>query len=118
MQWSEIIDISWSDHKLERCCASDKAGQRRWGADDWKLFKRRLKALEVAPTLKDMDGVPGKCHALHADRGGEFAVYLWGSYRLVFVPNHQPVPLLDAGGIDTASVTSIIITEVVDYHGR
>jgi toxin HigB-1 len=118
MPWSDIIDISWSDRKLEKSCASDKSGQRRWGADDWKLMKRRLASLIAAPTLKDMDGVPGRCHLLSADRNGRFALHLWGAYRLVFAPDHDPVPLLDDGGIDTSLVTRIVITEVVDYHGH
>jgi toxin HigB-1 len=118
MPWSDIIDISWSDRKLEKSCASDKSGQRRWGADDWKLIKRRLASLIAAPTLKHMDGVPGRCHLLSADRNGEFAVHLSGAYRLVLAPDHDPVPLLDDGGIDTSIVTRIVIKEVVDYHGH
>lgn len=118
MPWSDIIDISWSDRKLEKSCASDKNGQRRWGADDWKLIKRRLASLIAAPTLKHMDGVPGRCHLLSADRNGQFAVHLSGAHRLVFAPDHDPVPLLDDGGIDTSLVTRIVITEVVDYHGH
>ncbi len=118
MPWRHIIDISWSDRKLEKSCASDKSGQRRWGADDWKLIKRRLASLIAAPTLKHMDGVPGRCHLLSADRNGQFAVHLSGAYRLVFEPEHDPVPLLADGGIDTSLVTRIVITEVVDYHGH
>lgn len=64
-----------------------------------------------------MDGVPGKCHQLHADRAGEFAVNLWGPYRLIFEPNHDPLPLFDDGGIDKSKVTNIRIKEVDDYHG-
>jgi proteic killer suppression protein len=118
MQWSDIIDISWSDRKLEKSCATDKAGQRHFGATSWKLMKRRLASLAAAPALSDMEGVPGNCHPLRADREGYFAVHLWGQYRLVFAPDHDPVPRLGDGGIDTSAVTSIIITEVVDYHGR
>jgi toxin HigB-1 len=118
MLWRNIIDISWSDRKLEKSCASDKSGQRRWGADDWKLMRRRLASLIAAPTLKAMDGVPGKCHPLRADRDGQFALHLWGAYRLVFAPDHDPVPLLDDGGIDTSLVTRVVIAEVIDYHGR
>jgi proteic killer suppression protein len=118
MLWSDIIDISWSDRKLEKSCASDKAGQRHFGAPNWKLMKRRLAALRAAPTLTDMEGVPGNCHALSADREGEFAVYLWGQYRLVFEPNHEPIPRFDDGGIDKSRVTGVVITEVVDYHGH
>jgi proteic killer suppression protein len=118
MPWSYIIDISWSDRKLEKSCASEKSGQRRFGADDWKLMKRRLASLIAAPTLKAMDGVPGRCHPLGADRNGQFAVHLGGAQRLVFAPDHDPTPLLDDGGIDTSQVTRIVITEVVDYHGH
>jgi proteic killer suppression protein len=102
---------------LEKRCASDKQGRRKFGADHWRILQRRLASLLAAPTLKDMDGVPGRCHALGADRHGQFAVSLWGSYRLVFVPDHNPIPTLPDGGIDIASVTKISITEVVDYHG-
>jgi len=72
----------------------------------------------AARTLLDLDGVPGKCHQLRGDRAGSFAVYLWGPYRLILEPNHDPVPRLDDGGIDRSLVTRILITEVVDYHGR
>jgi proteic killer suppression protein len=77
-----------------------------------------LVALLGAPTLADMAGTPGNCHQLHADRSGEFAVGLWGSYRLIFVPDQDPVPTLDDGGIDRTKVTHIEIKEVVDYHGK
>jgi proteic killer suppression protein len=117
MSGSPIIDISWADHKLEKSCATDKAGLRRWGAEHWKIMKRRLASLRAAPTLKDMDGVPGRCHQLSADRAGEFAVSLWSAYRLIFVPDHDPVPAADDGGIAQDKVTKISITEVVDYHG-
>ena len=111
------IEISWSSRKLEKSCSDDHQGEKRWGTDHWKLLKRRLAALGGAPTLADMDGVPGNCHQLHADRDDDFAVELWGPYRLIFVPDHEPVPLLDDGGIDKTHVTHIMIKEVDDYHG-
>jgi plasmid maintenance system killer protein len=117
MLWSTPIDIAWADRKLAKACASDGQGRRRWGPDQWKLLKRRLASLEAARTLEDMDGVPGRCHQLRADRRDEFAVTLLGSYRLVFVPDHDPTPTLPHGGIDRGRVTRILITEVVDYHG-
>jgi toxin HigB-1 len=118
MVWSGIIDISWSDRKLQKSCANDKEGTRTFGRDQWKVLKRRIFSLEVAPTLADMNGVPGRFHELSADRSGHFSLDLRGSYRLIFQPDHDPLPLLDAGGIDRSRVTKIVITEVVDYHGR
>lgn len=80
-------------------------------------MQRRLASLLAAPTLKDMDAVPGRCHALGADRDGQFAICLWGSYRLIIVPDRDPIPTLADGGINLALVTKVSITEVVDYHG-
>ena len=117
MAWSDIIDISWSDRKLQKSCSSDKDGTPTFGADQWKVLKRRILSLEVAPTLADMYGVPGRFHELSEDRSGQFSLDLRGSYRLIFEPDHEPVPLLDDGGIDRTLVTKIVITEVVDYHG-
>lgn len=119
MLWRSLIKISWSDRKLEKVCSSDNAGRRRWGADHWKLLKRRIASLEAAPTLSDMEGVPGRLHGLHADRRGHFAVDLWGSVRLIFEPDHDPVPsLADGVGVDRTLVTDICIKEIADYHGR
>ena len=118
MLWSDIIDISWSDRKLQKSCSSDKDGKRTFGADQWKALKSRIVSLEAAPTLADMQGVPGRFHELSADRAGQFALDLRASSRLIFQPDHEPMPLLDDGGIDRTHVTKIMITEVVDYHGR
>jgi proteic killer suppression protein len=113
-----VIEISWSSRRLEKACSDDRHGQRQWGADNWKIFKRRLVALLGAPTLADMEDSPGRCHQLHADRAGDFGISLWGSYRLIFQPAHDPLPILKDGGVDTTLVTKIEIKEVVDYHGN
>jgi proteic killer suppression protein len=103
---------------LEKACSDDRTGSKHWGADQWKLLKRRLAALLAAPTLADMDNVPGNCHPLRADRAGDFAISLWGAYRLIFVPVDDPVPALEDGGIDRAKITHIRIKEVTNYHGN
>ena len=110
------IEIHWSDNKLEKACSHEKTGKLRWGAN-FRILQRRLESLEAAETLADMEGVPGHCHALRGDRAGQFAVALWGSYRLIFVVADKPVPRLEDGGIARARVTQIKLVEVVDYHG-
>lgn len=77
----------------------------------------RLAVLKNARTLADVPTTPSeRCHLLHSKREGQYAVALVHPQRLVFAPNHEPVPEKDDGGIDTAKVTSITIIEVVDYH--
>lgn len=112
------IDVAWADRKLAKACATDASGIKRFGTDEWRILKRRLASLFAAPTLADMQNVPGGCHALSGDRKGQFAVSLTGPRRVVFEPDHDPLPLLEAGGLDLHRVTAIQILEVVDYHGR
>ena len=37
-------------------------------------------------------------------------------YRLIFKPDHQPLPRKDDGGLDWDQVTKVLVTEVVDTH--
>jgi proteic killer suppression protein len=113
-----VIEITWANRKLEKSCSDDRRGAKDFGTEQWKVLSRRLVSLRAASTLADMRGVPGNCHGLSANRSGEFAVDLRGPYRLIFEPDHNPVPRLDDGGIDTSKVTNIRIKEVDDYHGN
>ena len=50
------------------------------------------------------------------DRQGQLAVDLVHPKRLVFEPDHDPLPTNAAGGLDWSQVTAIVIVEIVDYH--
>ncbi len=89
---------------------------RRFGAEHWQVLRRRLGVLGKAPTLDDLRGTPGRLHALTGSRSGQFAFDLRGPFRLVFEPNHDPLPSLADGGLDATRVTRIRILHVVDYH--
>ena len=55
-------------------------------------------------------------HQLEHDKEGQFAIRLTESDRLIFEPDHDPLPFLDEGGVDISRVTAIVIIEVVNYH--
>ena len=77
----------------------------------------RLAVLKNARNLSQVPARrPERRHMLTGNRQGQYAVDLAHPYRLVFVPNHDPVPRLDDGGVDLERVTAITIIEVVDYH--
>jgi len=113
-----VINVEFERSKLKKQCSTDSKGRRTWGADNWKLMKRRLAVLDAAPDLSSMKGLPGRCHQLTGDRAGQYALSLWGSYRLVFRPDHEPIPRLKDGGISETEITKILIVEVVDYHDK
>lgn len=88
-----------------------KYGQRA------KPLKLRLAVLRAAPSLDDVPrGPPERCHELTANRKGEFAVSIKDQWRLIFVPDHDPVPVRPDGGIDTKAVTDILVTEISDHY--
>ena len=82
-----------------------------------KALRTRLGVLENAPNLAAVPtDKPVRRHQLKANRAGQFAVDLVHPCRLVFKPNHAPIPRRPDGGIDTERVTAITIIDVVDYH--
>ena len=110
------MDVEFINKRVKKECSSEKAMKGRWGPMTAKKLKRRLADIEAAKTLADMRHLPGRCHELVADRAGQLAVDLDHPRRLIFKPNHHPVPIRAAGGLDWAGVTGIVVLEITDYH--
>ena len=82
-----------------------------------RTIQIRLAVLSNAPTLATVPHTPPeRRHLLSGDWSGHFAVDLVHPYRLIFEPNHEPVPRTGDGGIDIARVTAITSKGVFDYH--
>jgi plasmid maintenance system killer protein len=112
-----MMEISFSSRKIEKLCNSTKEMRAKLGDRCAKVVQQRLAEMKAADTLEDLGKVPGaRCHELKADRKGQLAVYLVHPKRLVFVPDHNPVPSKSDGGLDWAQVTRVLVTDVVDYH--
>ena len=111
------MDISFRTRRLRRTFNSEKELNRSYDRRMARAIMTRLailrnaRVLSLVPTSR-----PDRLHQLVGNKRGQFAVDLVHSYRLIFVPNHDPVPLKKDGGIDREKVTSIMIIEVVDYH--
>ena len=77
----------------------------------------RLSTLRAAPTLAHVPTAkPERLHQLSQDRDEQFAVDIKGQSRLIFVPDHDPIPRNADGGINKNEVTAICITEVNTQH--
>ena len=111
------MEISFANRRLERSFNSEKELIRRFGAPRARIIQARMAVLRGANNLGLVPRErPTRRHQLSQDRDEEFAVDLDHPYRLVFGPDHNPVPHLEDGGIDVSNVTAIRILEVVDYH--
>ena len=111
------MGITFRNSKLQRTFNSDRELRRTYGDNLAKKIRLRLAILVSAANLALVPAVPPtRRHALAQNRKGQYAVDLDGRNRLIFTPNHVPVPLKEDGGVDLESVTEITILEVVDYH--
>jgi proteic killer suppression protein len=110
--------VSFASKRMEREMANAAAIAKRYG-DLARRIMMRLEVLHQADCLSDVPiDPPPRRHMLAGNWDGCFAVDLNGNWRLVFRPNHDPLPSKEDGGIDLSKVTAIQILGVVDYHKK
>jgi proteic killer suppression protein len=109
------MEIDFKDKKLKALCEQEKLAQRKLGTQMAQKLKARLGDLDAASSVTALP-VVGRPHPLMGDRSGQYALDLVQPKRLVFEPDHDPVPRLKDGGIDWSQVTRICIIWIGDYH--
>ena len=111
------MDIAFHTNRLERTFNEERELVRTYGARMTRAIQRRLATFEEARTLSEVPtNPPDRRHQLQGGRRDQYAVDMIHPYRLIFEPNHGPVPRRPDGGIDTDQVTAITIIAVIDYH--
>jgi len=82
-----------------------------------RKLQQRLMELKAAICLGDILRVPPtRCHQLSGNREGQVSVDLEHPYRLLFISANDPIPVMENGGLDWASVSEIEIIEIADTH--
>lgn len=110
------MEISYKTGKLKKQLTDPKEMIKTFGPLARKV-NQRLKDLADADNLSIMRTLPSaRCHELIGDRKGELAVNVSGNYRMIFKPNHHPLPKKVDGGLNWEEVTKIQINEMEDYH--
>ena len=81
------------------------------------VIAKRMAVLNAAGNLALVPTTPPeRMHQLTGKLNELFAVDLVHPFRLVFKPNHEPLPRKNDGGIDRQRVEAITILDVIDYH--
>lgn len=110
------MEIKFKSNKLEKSLTIPSEISRTYGTMA-KLVNQRMKEFSASRNLSVLGTLPGpKCHELKGNRKGQLAVIISGNWRIIFEPEHDPLPLKTDGGLDWQQVTSIKILEVIDYH--
>lgn len=112
------MDITFRSEQLAKIFNSEKGLVREYGAENAVKIKRRMAVLMAANCLEEVPTrPPERRHELIGDRKGQFAVDLKHPQRLVFEPNHNPLPRKADDGLDLKKISAVTIIEVEDYHG-
>jgi proteic killer suppression protein len=106
--------INYQDEKLRKLCEIRREAEKKLGSDCAKKLRTRLSDLDAAIHVREL--IAGHPHPLERDRLGQFAVNLTGGKRLVFVPDHEPIPKDNQGNIDWSQIINITIVFIGDYH--
>lgn len=111
------MEITFISRKLQKVCNSEKEMRARFGKPLAERLQQRLAELKAADTLEDIRRLPpARCHELSQNRKGQLAVDVVHPKRLIFEPDHNPVPRKPDGGLDWPHVTRIRVIEIIDYH--
>ncbi|TDQ35308.1 type II toxin-antitoxin system RelE/ParE family toxin [Aureibacillus halotolerans] len=111
------MDFKFKSKKMKKICSDKSKMDREWGTYNAKKLQIRINQIKAADSLEVLFTLPGaRCHQLKGNRDNQFAVDLKHPFRLIFEPYHDPVPLKEDGGFDTAKITDILLLEVRDYH--
>jgi len=111
------MEISFKARKLKKVFDKEKLLIKEYGKQKAGKIKLRMAVLSSAPSLVYVPHFPPeRRHQLSGKKKNEFAVDVSQNYRLVFTPNHNPIPTIKDGGFDLTKIIAITILRVEDYH--
>lgn len=108
------MKLDFKDKKLRDLCEQGRVAEKKLGADSARKLRSRLSDIEAATTVLDL--VAGAPHPLKGDRKNQFSVSLAGGCRIVFEPDHDPLPLRDDQSLDWSQVFDVKVIFIGDYH--
>lgn len=115
------MDIIYKNTKLKKSLTQRAELIKLHGPKRANKIRLRLAVLSAVKTLKDLwppFSGPERCHELtKGRRSNQLSVDLDHPYRLIFIPNHNPIPKREEGGLDWSQVTAVKILGVEDTHG-
>lgn len=109
--------IEFKTSKLRKCCESFDSGRQEWGDAITRKVVQRIAALKAALYIEELSPLPPlRCHALHGNREGQYAMDLGHPHRLVFELLNEPRQIDTEPG--SLPETGVRILGVEDYHGK
>jgi proteic killer suppression protein len=109
------VQLSFKTADLRDLCNDAEPLRKQFGEKGRKKIRQRLDDFDAAENLAVIGRLPSaRCEELKGNRAGTFSVRVDDGYRIVFLPDHHPVPR--DGGVNWSAVTAIRIESIEDYH--
>lgn len=113
------MTIEYKSNKLKKSVESPRAIIKNYGTRA-KLVNQRIDEIKAAKNLADFRNIPkANCHELTDANGKKnlLAFDISANHRIIFTPNHDPIPRKEDTGLDWTLVTNITIIDIgEDYH--
>ena len=98
------MEVAYKNKAIRKVCTNASAARKEYGVDIAKKIHARVDQISSVETVEELIMFHiGRCHALHGDRAGQFAMDLINPYRLVFSKIGNEIQIAE-------------IQEIVDYH--
>lgn len=110
------MDIKFGNKKLAKLANDSRRCLKEFGQIRGKLYLKRLNDLLDAENLEKVRYAPGNFHELSGNRKGQWACELDQPYRLIFIPQENPIPTNADGQFIWIEIVGVEIVEIVDYH--
>lgn len=99
------MEVEYSTRELERRCTDERYMQRKLGAQVSKTLRLRIAELHRSTEMQDLLLGTGRWEELTGDRAGMWSARLTANWRLIVRPEQR-------------SELTVVVIEIVDYHGR
>jgi proteic killer suppression protein len=110
------VEITYKNNKLEQKLNTDKGLAKSYGTLAKKV-KQRMTQIKSAINLQIIaDNKVLRLHPYKGDRKGEWSIDIQENWRICFVINQDPIPVLEDGGVFLSEVSEIKIISVEDPH--
>jgi len=109
------MEITYANSRIRKICTDDKTAKKELGGNA-KFLRERLDDMLLVENLEELRSFPGNYHELTGNRKGQIACSITGRIRLIFAPDHEPIPTKPDGGLDWSKVTAVVNLEIGDYH--
>lgn len=98
------MEVRYKNNSIRKVCTNANAARREYGEEMARKIHQRIDEISAIDTVDGLViGRIGRCHALHGDREGQYAMDLSQPYRLIFIKIGNEIQIAE-------------VQEIVDYH--